>query len=539
MAITAADGDPITNTVQITTSTAGDQGDPSDRESEWNGTVQANATHLNVGKDSWTHDPAPDTDFVFYINVCNNGSTASSELTLTDTLPSSLTVDSWWGQNEGWVEESMSAQELVLSRPTIPGNWCGEVYLRVHLADTVQQGDEICNTAVIAALSDIETDDNEAGWCGNVNDPHTNLGIQKGLNWAQLTPGGQLNYHIDYWNGGNTPVAGPILITDTLPANTTFNNAWQDGVPFPPSAQPAGKVVWEISGLDNGYSGYFDVLLDIDAGASPGTVLTNTIEISPQPDEDDYDDNEDTHVETLYATGPNLRVEKHGNWHGHGEGHNAWYDITIQNVGDETVQHVTITDTYPISMTLDGDPWPDWSQVEDYTRNDAEHWFSLTFDEMGPGYRHDFGFNTLIPGSGRILSDLIFTNTVEIEEAPDEPIYTDNIDIHELPSCTPPPLDVSISVDGSDIVLSWTDVGTYPYEVWWSDDDPYFAPGGDCGSAPFCMWADSGDGHRHHGAAGGPGLGNTYIVRGWGQCGVVSDPSGRAAEFVYDLEPGS
>ena len=388
--IAAAEGEPITNTAQITTTNAFDQGDPSEKESEWNGTVAANDTHLNIGKDAWTHDPAPDTDIVFNINICNNGSTASSEVTMTDTLPISLTLDSWWTQNEGWVEESSSDHQLALSRPTIPGNWCSEVYVRAHLADTVQQGDEICNTAVIAADSDIESDDNESTWCAQVNAPHTNLSISKDWGSGQLVPGGELHYWINYYNNGNQPVAGTIRVTDTLPVNTTFNSAWQHGNPFPPTTQTADYVVWEIDGLDNGYGGNFEVVLDVDAGASSGTVLTNTIEISPQPAEDSYDDNTDTHVETIYAHGPNLRVTKEGDWHGHGDGHNAWYNITIQNVGDEAVQHVTITDTYPISMTLDGLPWPDWGQVEDSMFNNPEHWFSLTFNEMWPGYRARF-----------------------------------------------------------------------------------------------------------------------------------------------------
>jgi len=48
----------------------------------------------------------------------------------------------------------------------------------------------------------------------------------------------------------------------------------------------------------------FGLAGESDNGASPGTVLTGTVKISPQPDEDRYDDNEATWVEVLNSSGP-------------------------------------------------------------------------------------------------------------------------------------------------------------------------------------------------------------------------------------------
>ena len=59
--VTASAGTRITNTAQIATSNPYDQGDPWEKYSEWSGEVQANDTHLNVGKKAWTNDPAPAT----------------------------------------------------------------------------------------------------------------------------------------------------------------------------------------------------------------------------------------------------------------------------------------------------------------------------------------------------------------------------------------------------------------------------------------------------------------------------------------------
>ena len=57
-----------------------------------------------------------------------------------------------------------SANQLVLSRPSIPNWWCGEVYLRATLDPAAWSGMTVTSTAVIAASNDMETGDNRSDW---------------------------------------------------------------------------------------------------------------------------------------------------------------------------------------------------------------------------------------------------------------------------------------------------------------------------------------------------------------------------------------
>ena len=141
--VTAMANDRVTNTVEIATSNPYDQGDESEKWSEWSGEVQPNDTRLNIGKWSWTGDPAAGYDIVFQVSPCNNGGTASSDVTITDTLHPSMTLQIWWSDTPGWVEVSRSAQELVLTRPTILGGWrCESVYVRATVDRGCLAGDE-------------------------------------------------------------------------------------------------------------------------------------------------------------------------------------------------------------------------------------------------------------------------------------------------------------------------------------------------------------------------------------------------------------
>jgi uncharacterized repeat protein (TIGR01451 family) len=404
-------GTRVTNTVDIASPDYDPDPDNNHRKS-WTDVV-SNDTHLNVGKGAWTGDPAPGYEVVFNVNTCNNGGTASSQLTLTDTLHPSMTVQYWWPDDAGWTERSRSSQQLVLSRPSVNGWSCSQVYLRAHVDGSAWPGMSISNTAVITASSDMEGNDNETTWWGNVNNPHTNLYVNKSFNSGQLVPGGELRYGLNYSNNGNVPV-GTVRITDTLPLSTTFRE-WHQGsgmVTATLVVNEPGYLVWQVNGMDNGYGGDFEVVLDVDSGASVGTVLTNTAEITPLPGEDSYDDNIATAVETVYGHGPNLRVRKDGGWHGDRAGH-AWYNFVVQNVGDgDPVPWAVVTDTYPAEMTLEGDPWTDWGRVTGYHDDAAGHWFTFTMENLQPGYALYFGFNATM--ADPVAPGLILTNTAAV-----------------------------------------------------------------------------------------------------------------------------
>lgn len=412
--INATAGERVTNTAEIATSNPFDQGDEGEKRSEWSGEVFENDTYLNVGKQAWTGNPAAGYDVIFTVNTCNNGSTASAEIVLTDTLHPSMTLQTWWGQYPGWVEVSHSDHELVVSRPTVPGYWCQEIYVRAAVDPAAQPGLEVWNRAVIAAANDLSPDDNETWWWGNVDEPHLNLYLDKWWNWGQLVPGGELRYNIHHQNNGNIPVIGTFYITDTLPVSTTLIGAWRydlygNPTPVPPTLIADRIVVWEFDGLDNGFTNDFEIALRVDPDAIPGTLLRNYAEITCLPGEEDCKDNGAAWDEILLNHGPNLRVAKWGDWHGDRPGH-ARYQFRVENVGDEPIAQAIITDTYPTLMEMEGGVNTDWGRVADYTENPAEHWFQFTLADVHPGYRLDFDFNTTM--AEPVESGLALTNTV-------------------------------------------------------------------------------------------------------------------------------
>jgi uncharacterized repeat protein (TIGR01451 family) len=233
-----------------------------------------------------------------------------------------MTLRYWWGQTPGWTPVISNTGQLVVYKESLSAGQCDQVYLRVRLDPGLTLGTEISNTVEISASNDLTGDDNQSTWWGSVGNPRTNLYLDKQWNWGQLVPGGEIRYNIGYNNNGNLPITTAIRITDTLPVSTTFNGAWRyddsDAHPVTPIITGAGYVVWQLAGLDNGYSDNMDVSLQVDGVASPGAVLTNCATISADVFEDSPYDNAQCDVEILRASGANLRVTKFAYWQGTG-----------------------------------------------------------------------------------------------------------------------------------------------------------------------------------------------------------------------------
>ena len=218
-----------------------------------------------VNKSAWTWNPVPGYDFVYAVNACNNGSTDSATVLLTDTLPLSTTLVTWWGQYGGWSEKSSSEHQLVVSRPSLGAWQCTEVYIKVTLDSAAWQDMELVNLATIGSNNDIDTNNNQSEIYHNVGSARStdaiDLSLRKDWQSGRIVPGGELVYHVSYRNEGNTPANG-VKITSTLPNNSTFIDSWYEDeygrTPVVPSQVTDDIVVWDIGTLDNGVGGRTD-----------------------------------------------------------------------------------------------------------------------------------------------------------------------------------------------------------------------------------------------------------------------------------------
>jgi uncharacterized repeat protein (TIGR01451 family) len=83
-----------------------------------------------------------------------------------------------------------------------------------------------------------------------------------------VAAGANLTYTLSYSNTGNANATGTI-VTDALPANTTFVSATGGGT------NSAGTVTWSVGNLNAGSSGSVQLVVRLASPLANGTVITN------------------------------------------------------------------------------------------------------------------------------------------------------------------------------------------------------------------------------------------------------------------------
>ncbi|HID26982.1 MAG TPA: DUF11 domain-containing protein, partial [Methanosarcinales archaeon] len=95
-----------------------------------------------------------------------------------------------------------------------------------------------------------------------------NLTKDDGLSGACVNPGDTITYTISYTNGNPTNVTN-VTITDTLPSEVTYQSCTGG------CSQSGNTVTWNIGTVTSGTSGSVTLTVQVNAGTSPGTTITN------------------------------------------------------------------------------------------------------------------------------------------------------------------------------------------------------------------------------------------------------------------------
>src|SRR5262249_5603648 len=102
------------------------------------------------------------------------------------------------------------------------------------------------------------------------------LTISKTVNPDPVQPGQNLTYTITYGNTGAS-TASNVIVTDTVPANTTFVSASPAGqVVSQTSVGGTGTVTWNTGSVVVGASGSVSMVVKVNTGLTNGTVITNS-----------------------------------------------------------------------------------------------------------------------------------------------------------------------------------------------------------------------------------------------------------------------
>ncbi len=348
-------GSSIVNQSAITTTA---MGDPDSANDTSNATTTLTRPNLSLSKDG-PATAAAGSEFVYTLAYVNTGDGAAAGVSVTDTLPASLTFVSAQP-----APTSQSGQTLTWDVGDVAAGGSGSVSLRVRLVATAQPGSAITNTAQTTTTSTGETTTTDnTGTATTTVSQNPNVTLTK-TGPATANAGAQLTYTLDYGNSGGADAAD-VTVSDTLPAGLTFVSA----APAPSSVR--GQVLtWNLNTVAAGATGRITVVTQLTTAAASGTTITNTASMTTTTANDPPADN--TGTATTTVTTPTaiqlsyFKAERQPN----GDVLVRWGTQSEQDTKEFKILRGTSNDRS--QATLVGTVASKGSQGSDYTLTDAD-----------------------------------------------------------------------------------------------------------------------------------------------------------------------
>lgn len=356
----------ITNTADVSSGTTdSDLSNNSDTDPVTVSTVAA----LSLTKTLTSAAPVlAGTDASFDLTASNAGPSDAVAVTVTDTLPAYLSLDSYTGT--GWTCTT-SGQDVICSRSGIAAHTSAPVITIHALVSastpvTLPAGTAtLVNTAAITSSTPGPAPTNPAPVDVPVQ-AQANLSLVKTPKTGTAGAGGTYLWHLAVRNAGPSDSAGPLTLTETLPGFETFvsaSAAWDctaGAAPSSPAPTTQQTVTCTLGqGLAAGADApVLDLTVQIDASA-PAADETNAASVSsPTPGAG----GSDTAAVTVKRTAVLSITKSHV---GHGViGSDLPFTIGVHNAGPAVADQVVVTDPLPSGLTYVSGGGTGWTCAE-------------------------------------------------------------------------------------------------------------------------------------------------------------------------------
>ncbi len=274
-------------------------------------------------------------------------------MVINETVPANTTFNAA-ASTAGWTCAAGSPAGTLCSYTVgnLAAGATGTVNFAVTVANPLPAGTaQVVNTATIgddgANGTDPTPGDNTSSDATPVQTT-PGLALAKSDNGATVTPGGTVAYLLTYRNTGNVGLTG-IVLSETVPANTTFNAAASNPVWSCANGSPAGTVcTLPIGNLAAGASGTATFAVTVVSPVPAGTSqLANSATVSAAGGTTAT--NSDT---TPVNVTPDLALTKSDGGATVTPGATVPYQLTYTNVGNIDLTGVVINETVPANTTF-------------------------------------------------------------------------------------------------------------------------------------------------------------------------------------------
>jgi uncharacterized repeat protein (TIGR01451 family) len=341
----------VTNTATAATPTLDSHGNPASGSGSTTNPVGA-VTSLSVTK-TLVGPLTPGADAVYSIAVTDTGpSDAAGPITVTDPLPTGLTYVS--STSSDGFSCSAAGQDITCATPAdvgLPNGDSISLEITVQVASNVTGS--VANTAT-ATTPTLDSSGNPASGSGSTTNPAgavTSLSLTKTLE-GTLVAGSTATYEVAVTDNGPSDAAGPITVTDPLPAGLTYaSSSSTDGFTCSAVGQDVTCATPADVGLANGDT--ISVSLTVDLAPNLTGSVTNTAAAStPTLDSSGNPASASGATADQVTTLAVLTVTKTLLGADLVVGHLATYSISVTDHGpSDAAGPITVTDPLPTGLT--------------------------------------------------------------------------------------------------------------------------------------------------------------------------------------------
>ncbi|MGK2947075.1 MAG: VWA domain-containing protein [Acidimicrobiales bacterium] len=284
--------------------------------------------------------------------------TTATDVVLTETVPAHTTYvaagSSAWSCADGAAAGSTCALAV---GSLAPGD-DGVATFVVEVVDPLPAGVTVIDNTITIGGTGTELDPSD-----NSDDEDTplttrlDLEVTKTDGGVSTVPGGTVQYTIGYRNVGNQ-IASGVVLTETVPAHTTFNVASSTlGWICVPDGDAGSTCTIAIGNLapSAGYASVTFAVNVVDPLPAGVTEIENTVEISGTNETDPPGDLPNKAGDTTPVdAAPQLEVLKTDNAATVAPGDELTYTISYRNTGNQTATGVTLAEIVPEHTTFVG-----------------------------------------------------------------------------------------------------------------------------------------------------------------------------------------
>jgi uncharacterized repeat protein (TIGR01451 family) len=310
---------------------------------------------LAITKTDGVTSAVPGTSVTYTIVVSSAATSTQTAIgaLVNDTFPASLTGVSYTATAAGGATGfTASGSGNIADAVDLPAG--SSITYTVTGTIAASATGTLVNTATVTAPAGF-VEGNTANNTATDSDtltPQADLSVSKSDSPDPVIAGTSITYTLDFATGGPSD-AQNVSITDAVPAGTTFVSAtapagWST---MSPAVGGTGNVVFTKSAAVSGEMGTFTIVVNVNASALDGSIITNTATVTSDAADPDSADNTATTTTTV-NTLADLSITKTDSPDPVDPGSDITYTITITNAGPSDAQTVSLSDSVPANTTF-------------------------------------------------------------------------------------------------------------------------------------------------------------------------------------------